>query len=406
MRVSDRFLQYVRYASLSKGCADPGEITIAKALERELCNLGLSDVRRDENAYVYGFLPATAGYEDRPAIGFFAHTDTADEHPAGAVHPVLHPDYDGGDVALTGRTLRVADFPHLKTLAGRTLITTDGTTLLGADDRAGAAEIITMLETVQAENIPHGRIAVCFTSDEERGSEGLDGIDLQAFGCDYAFTVDGGAEGELEYENFNAAGADFEIQGFNVHPGSSKDTMINAALVAMEINAMLPSAETPRDTEGYEGFYHLCDMRGDVEHAKLAYIVRDHSTERFESRLDTLRHIEKVINERWGKGTAALTITRQYRNMAEKIRPCFHIIELAKAAIRDAGLEPRVQPIRGGTDGAKLSYMGLPCPNLGTGGYAFHGPYEHCTAEGMEMAEKVLENIVRRFARQPQGADI
>lgn len=363
--------------------------------------MGLSDVRCDENAYVYGFLPATPGYEDKPAIGFFAHTDTADDHPVDAVHPVLHPDYDGGDVTLTGRTLRVADFPHLKTLAGRTLITTDGTTLLGADDRAGAAEIVTMLETVLAENIPHGRIAVCFTSDEEHGSEGLDGIDLRVFGCDYAFTVDGGAEGELEYENFNAAGADFEISGFNVHPGSSKDTMINAALVAMEINAMLPSAETPRGTEGYEGFYHLCDMRGDVGHAKLSYIVRDHSAERFESRLNTLRHIEKATNERWGKGTAALTITQQYRNMAEKIRPCFQIVELAEAAIRDAGLEPRVQPIRGGTDGAKLSYMGLPCPNLGTGGYAFHGPYEHCTVEGMEKAEKVLEYIVRRFVRQP-----
>ena len=399
MKAAERFLRYVRYASLSKTEAGVSPLSIAAALEEELRALGLSDVRRDGNAYVYGVLPAAPGYESRPSVGFLAHTDTADEHPDGAVQPVVHPDYDGGDVGLTGRTIRNADFPHLASLAGRTLITSDGTTLLGADNRAGVAEIVSMLEQVMAENIPHGRIAVCFTSDEERGSAGLDGIDLAAFGCDYAYTVDGGAEGELEYENFNAAGAELRIRGFSVHPGSSKDTMINACLVAMEANAMLPSGDTPRDTEGYEGFFHLCEMEGSVDEARLSYIVRDHDAARFEGRLDTLRHIEKVLNERWGEGTVTLEITQQYRNMAEKIRPCFHIVELAEAAIRDAGLEPVIRPIRGGTDGAKLSYMGLPCPNLGTGGYAYHGPYEHCTAEGMELAQKVLVNIVRRMAQ-------
>ena len=391
--VLDRFLSYLPYASDTK--ADPA---LPHALAAELTALGLQEVREDANHYVSGVLPATPGCENAPKLGFLAHTDTAADHPAGAVHPVLHENYDGGDVALEGRIIRVADFPHLKALAGRTLITGDGTTLLGADDRAGVAEILTMLETLIAEDRPHGRIAVCFSSDEEVGSPSMNDFDLAAWGCDYAFTVDGGPEGQLEYENFNAASAEFAVRGFSVHPGSSKDTMINASLVAMEINAMLPAGDTPRNTKGYEGFFHLTEMSGTVEEAKLSYIVRDHDAAKFDARLDMLRHIEALINERWGEGTAVLTVTPSYRNMAEKIRPCFHIVEKAEAAIRDAGLEPLISPIRGGTDGAKLSWKGIPCPNLGTGGYAFHGPYEHITAEGMQKAAEILLRLVGRFA--------
>ncbi len=391
--VLDRFLSYLPYAG--KTVKDPA---LAHLLADELRALGLQDVREDDNHYVTGRLPASAGCENAPRLGFLAHTDTAADLPAGAVHPVLHPAYDGGDVQLTGRVLRIADFPDLPGLAGRTLVTGDGTTLLGCDDRAGVAEIVTMLETVIEKGLPHGAIAVCFTADEEVGSPGLDGFDVAAFGCDYAFTVDGGPEGQLEYENFNAASADFAVRGFSVHPGSSKDTMINAALVAMEINAMLPAGDTPRNTKGYEGFYHLTDMAGNVDEAKLSYIVRDHDAAKFEARLDTLAHIAALENERWGEGTVTLTVTRSYRNMAEKIRPCFHIVEKAEAAIREAGCEPLISPIRGGTDGAKLSWKGIPCPNLGTGGYAFHGPYEHITAEGLQKSAEILLRLVGKFA--------
>ena len=391
--VLDRFLSYLPYAG--KTVKDPA---LAHLLADELRALGLRDVREDANHYVYGWLPAAKGCENAPKLGFLAHTDTAADLPAGAVHPVLHENYDGGDVQLGDRTLTTADFPDLPGLRGRTLITGDGTTLLGSDDRAGVAEILTMLESVIEKDLPHGRLAVCFSADEEEGSPGMEGFDVAAFGCDYAFTVDGGEEGELEYENFNAAAADFTVRGFSVHPGSSKDTMINAALVAMEINSMLPAGDIPRYTQGYEGFYHLTDMSGDVDEAKLSYIVRDHDAAKFEARLETLSHITELVNQRWGEGTVTQTITRSYRNMAEKIRPCFHIVEKAQAAIRNAGCEPHISPIRGGTDGARLSWMGLPCPNLGTGGYAFHGPYEHCTAEGLEKAAEILVRLVGKFA--------
>ena len=286
---------------------------------------------------------------------------------------------------------------HLKDLKGRTLITSDGTTILGADDKAGIAEIMTLAEQLISENIPHGPVSIAFTPDEEIGM-GASHFDLGEFRADFAYTLDGDTEGEIQYENFNAAKAVFEIRGVNVHPGSAKDIMVNASLVAMEINALLPAHETPRDTEGYNGFYHLTDMKGDTGFAELRYIIRDHDAEKFEERKKTLQNIEKSMNEKWGQDTVKLTITDQYRNMSEVISGCMHLIENAKKACENAGVTPLILPIRGGTDGAQLSFRGLPCPNLGTGGHGYHGPYEHITAEGMEAACRVALELVKIYA--------
>jgi tripeptide aminopeptidase len=308
--------------------------------------------------------------------------------------------YDGKNVLLNEEKeiwLTTEDFPELLELVGQDLIVTDGTTLLGADDKAGVAEIMAMAEYLLAHpEISHGKICIGFTPDEEIGA-GADHFDVARFGADFAYTVDGDVEGGIEYENFNAAGATFEINGFNIHPGSAKDKMINASLIAMEINSLLPADEIPSKTEGYEGFFHLTDMEGCVEHATLKYIIRDHSAESFARRCELARQIEKKINATYGEGTVILTLKEQYRNMEEKIRPCFHVVETAKQAVVAAGLEPIIKPIRGGTDGARLSFEGLPCPNLGTGGYAFHGPYEHITVEGMDKAVEILLGIVRLY---------
>lgn len=404
MKAYERLLNYVKVFTTSDEASGTTPSTkrqfdLANQLVQEMKEIGISDVRVDEKCYVYGVIPATEGYENAPKIGFIAHMDTAPDFSGEHVNPQIIENYDGGDVKLgeSGRVLSVKDFPHLPSLKGRTLITTDGTTLLGADDKAGIAEIMTLAEILITENIPHGKVCVSFTPDEEIGS-GADAFDVPGFGADFAYTVDGGAENEIEYENFNACGAKVTIKGFSVHPGSSKDTMINASLVAMEFNAMLPSGDTPRDTDGYEGFFHLHDMKGDVSEAELEYIVRDHSEMMFECRQETMRHIEKILNEKYGAGTVALEIKQQYRNMKEKIEPCMHLIENAKMAAKSAGMVPETVPIRGGTDGARLSFMGLPCPNLGTGGYAYHGPYEHITAEGMDLAVEVLKGIVALYA--------
>ena len=404
MKAYERLLNYVKVHTTS---CDESETTpstqrqfdLGNQLAREMKALGVSDVRIDEKCYVYGVIPATAGLEGAPAIGFIAHMDTAPDFSGENVKPQIIENYDGGDVALgTERVLAVKDFPHLAKLGGRTLITTDGTTLLGADDKAGVAEIMTLAEELLKGDIPHGKICIGFTPDEEVG-RGADFFDVEGFGAQFAYTMDGDAENQIEYENFNACGANVTFKGFSVHPGSSKDTMINASLVAMEFNNMLPSGDTPRDTEGYEGFFHLCGMSGDVSDAKLEYIVRDHSAEMFECRKETLRHITKLLQEKYGSDAVTLEIIEQYRNMKEKIEPCMHLIENAKQAIRDAGMVPVEVPIRGGTDGARLSYMGLPCPNLGTGGHAFHGPYEHITAEGMDLAVEVMKGIVKLYAK-------
>lgn len=396
----ERFLQYARIhtASSEESSSVPTterQFVLANLLAEELKSIGVADAAVDECCYVYGSLPATKGYESAPKLGFIAHMDTAPDFSGEGVCPQILPNYDGEDVPLGNgeRSLTNARFPHLKTLKGRTLIVTDGTTLLGADDKAGIAEIITALEYMISNGLPHGKLSVCFTPDEEVGS-GADHFDLTRFDCDFAYTCDGGPENEIEYENFNAAEAIFTTHGVNVHPGEAKNIMVNALLLAIECNAMLPSAETPALTEGYEGFFHLMKLNGTVETARAEYIVRDHSFESFSARLDTLRHIEKTMNERYGDGAVELSVREQYRNMKEKIEPCFHLIENAKLAMERAGLVPKIVPIRGGTDGARLSYMGLPCPNLGTGGYAYHGPYEHITAEGMDAAVQVLLNLV------------
>ena len=399
MKVQDRLLKYVAYWTTSdeSGSVIPSserEFALGRELKQELEDLGLSRVILTDHCYVYGLLPATSGMEDRKAIGFIAHMDTAPDYSGENVKPQIIENYDGSDILLKGSNtyLKVSDFPTLETLTGRTLITTDGTTLLGADDKAGIAEIITALEQIITEGTPHGDIWIGFTPDEEIGA-GADLFDLDYFKADFAYTVDGDYEGEVAYENFNAASADFIIHGVNVHPGEAKDIMVNAALLATEIVSRLPKAETPAHTEGREGFYHLTDMSGDVAFAKLSFIVRDHDKDIFESRLNLLRTIEVEMNQEYGAGTVELTITHSYENMLSVIEQHMDVIERAQNAIRESGLEPISRPVRGGTDGARLSFMGLPCPNLGTGGYGFHGPYEHISVEGMETAVRIIKSI-------------
>lgn len=404
MRAYERLLKYVAIPTPSDehSTSTPTsacQFDLARLLADEMTGMGLADVRLDERCYVYAKLPATEGCERAVKIGFIAHVDTSPDFNGAGVHPRIIHDYDGGNVGLgnSGRVLDTDKFPHLPRLRGRTLIVTDGTSLLGADDKAGVAEIMTMLEHFISSDEPHGQISVCFTPDEEVGA-GADHFDISGFDAQYAYTVDGGEEGEVVFENFNASAATFTVNGFNIHPGSAKDTMVNAQLLAMEINSMLPTGQTPRDTENYQGFYHLHAMQGNVERATLHYIVRDHSAELFAEREATLRRIADDMNRRYGAGTVELTIREQYRNMREQILPCYHVVENALEATREQGIEPIIRPIRGGTDGARLSYMGLPCPNLGTGGYAFHGPYEHITAEAMDIQTAILCGIVRRYA--------
>ena len=399
MKVEERLLKYISYWTTSdeNNTSIPTsdrEFTLARELEQELQTLGLSKVTLTDHCYVYGLLPATADMEGKKSIGFIAHMDTAPDYSGENVKPQIIPDYDGKDVLLkgSGAYLKVSDFPTLAGLKGRTLITTDGTTLLGADDKAGIAVILTAIEQIIAENIPHGDIWVGFTPDEEVGM-GADLFDLDYFKADYAYTIDGDYEGEVAYENFNAASAVFEITGVNVHPGEAKDIMINAALVACEIASMLPEEETPAHTTGREGFYHLTDMSGDVASAKLSYIIRDHDKDIFESRLNRLRTIEVEINQKYGAGTVSLDIRHSYENMLSVIEQVPYVVDLAREAISACGLEPISRPVRGGTDGARLSFMGLPCPNLGAGGYGFHGPYEHVTVEGMETSVKIVKEL-------------
>lgn len=404
MRAYERLLKYVAVHTASDENSETVPSTmrqfdLAKLLVEEMKELGISDARVDEHCYVYGSLPAAPGCEKAPKIGLIAHMDTAPDFCGENVHPVLIENYDGEDVALgsSGRVLSVKQFPHLKNLKGKTLITTDGTTLLGADDKAGIAEILTVIEELIGRKLPHGPIRIAFTPDEEIG-RGPDAFDVPGFDADFAYTVDGGEEGGIEYETFNACSARWQVNGFNVHPGTAKDTMINALSVAIEINSLLPAAEVPEHTEGYEGFYHLMHMDGNVESARMSYIIRDHDRSVFEARKRCMRQIEKYINEKYGAGTAVLTLKDSYYNMAEKILPYPFLTDIPKEAAREAGLKLTILPVRGGTDGSKLSFMGLPCPNLGTGGYAFHGPFEHTTAEGMDLSVKMIIDILGRFA--------
>lgn len=402
MKASERLLKYaVIYTGSDEDHAEqtpstPEQMTLAQVLAKDMRDIGLTDVSVDVHAYVYGFLPATAGREQCPPIGFIAHIDIVNEFGTSEIHPQIVKEYDGGEIALgtSGRTLDTVQFPDLKQAIGKTVITTDGTTVLGADDKAGVAEILTMCERLVQDNLPHGKICVCFTPDEEIG-HGAALLDLEKFGASYAYTVDGGAPNEVEWETFYAAAADWSIAGVSVHPGDAKDKMVNAALVAMEINGMLPPDEIPAKTQGREGFFHLCDMSGDVSAAKLSYIIRDHDAEKFSQRKQTMREIERKINETYGAGTAALTLREQYRNMAEILQHHPDVVEQAKRAIRAVGLTPVSNPVRGGTDGAQLSFRGLPCPNLGTGAYALHGPYEHAIAEQMDVMTEILLHIAQ-----------
>lgn len=400
MTALERFLRYVRIHTASsenteRTPTEEREFDLSRVLEEEMRALGMERVFVDEHAYAYGFLPATAGCEDRPCVGFIAHLDTIPDFSGENVQPQLIENYDGGDVALgtSGRVLTAEVNPRLPELRGHTLVTTDGTTVLGADDKAGIAAIMTACERVLASGKPHGAVAVCFTPDEEVG-HGAALLDLERFGADFAYTVDGGELNEINFETFNAASAKWEIAGFNIHPGSAKDKMINASLVAMEINAMLPAGAVPERTEDYEGFFHLTDMSGTVEKAELSYILRDHDAHGLAEKEKLMRLIEKQINEKYGPGTAKLTIREQYRNMAEKLGARMEIVELAEKAVRSLGLEPVRVPIRGGTDGSQLSFRGLLCPNIGTGGYACHGPYEHTSAENLDAVARLVEAII------------
>lgn len=396
MKVEERFLNYVSYWTTSdeESGTHPSsarQFELAKHLEQELLKLGLEKVILTEHCYVYGFLPATEGMESCKSVGFIAHMDTAPDFSGKDVKPQIISQYNGEDVELKGThdILKTSDFPSLKSLKGRTLITTDGTTLLGADDKAGIAVILTAMEELISSNVPHGAIWVGFTPDEEVGA-GADLFDLDYFKADYAYTLDGDYEGEVAYENFNAASAVFTVKGVNVHPGEAKNIMVNAAAVACEIQSSLPENETPSHTEGREGFYHLTDMSGDVASSTLSYIVRDHDKNCFEKRLNKLHALEVEMNQKYGTGTVTLSISNSYSNMLEIIEQHPYVVELAREAIQSVGLEPISRPVRGGTDGARLSFMGLPCPNLGTGGYGFHGPYEHITVEGMETSVKIV----------------
>ena len=405
MRAYERLLQYAKVYTTSDPASGTHPSTarqfdLAHLLVEEMQALGIADAAVDEHCYVYGSLPAAPGCEGLPCLGLIAHMDTSPDASGENVRPVIHENYDGRDVQLpgSGAVMKVSAFPFLASMKGETLITSDGTTLLGADDKAGIAEILTAVETVIRDGLPHGRLAIAFTPDEEIG-EGADLFDLERFGADFAYTVDGGDVGGIEYENFNAAAATVTIRGLSVHPGSAKDTMINASNLAMEYHLALPRMARPETTEGRQGFYHLCQMYGDVNEAKLGYILRDHDAACLEYKKEMLFQIAAWMNGRYGAGTVAVEIKDSYRNMIEKIRPHFHLVETARTAIRMAGLEPEELPVRGGTDGATLSWKGLPCPNLGTGGFNFHGVYECTTAERMDKAAEVVGNIIALYAK-------
>lgn len=406
MELLDRFLRYIKVHTTSDSESETvpttaRQLDLAKILCADLKEIGIEDAHISEFGYVYGSISASAGCEAAPALGLIAHMDTSPQFSGENVNPQIIPNYDGKNVQLgtSGRELDTDMFPWLPTLAGRTLITTDGTTLLGADDKAGVTAIFCAVEKVLKEGLPHGKICVAFTPDEEVG-KGPAHFDVKGFGADFAYTVDGGPENEVSYDNFNAAAAAVKVNGFSIHPGESKGKMVNAGLVLFEFNSMLPAGDTPRNTEEYQGFFHMLDISGDVDSAVSHYIIREHDKHLFEGRKQTMLHIAELLNEKYGKGTVTVEIRDQYRNMREIIEQYPMLMDYADQAMRSIGLEPLHTPTRGGTDGATLSFMGLPCPNLGTGGYAFHGPFEHVTLEGMEKSRDVLLGLIKLFAEK------
>jgi len=398
-KLINRFSKYLSFPTTSNDASETypstsEQLVLGDFLVEELKLLGLTEVEKDQNGYVTATLPANTDVT-APVIGFIAHIDTAPDMP-GISAPVIIENYTGNDIVLdkeTNTILATTDFPELKNYIGQTLLTTDGKTLLGADDKAGIAEIICAMEyLIQHPEIKHGKIRVAFTPDEEIG-KGVLHFDVAKFGCDFAYTLDGGMLGELEYENFNAAGATITIQGRNVHPGYAKNKMVNSQLIAMEFNAMLPEFQRPQYTDHYEGFYLLTKMEGTVENSKLNYIVRDHDKQLFEQKKEFMHKITAFLNEKYGADRVKCEIKEQYKNMREMVEPVFHIVERAKQAMIDAGVVPIVKPIRGGTDGANLSFKGLPCPNIFAGGHNFHGKYEFIPVESMEKAVQVIVNI-------------
>ncbi|MDE6294517.1 MAG: peptidase T [Muribaculaceae bacterium] len=404
MNVVDRFLSFVKFDTQSDDETNmtpstPGQMEFAKYLKGELEKMNLEEITLDENGYLMATLPSNVE-KDVPVVGFIAHLDTAPDMSGKHVNPRIVSNYDGGDITLNESQniiLSPSEFPEMLNYLGQDLIVTDGTTLLGADDKAGIAEIISAVAYLQAHpEIKHGKIRIAFNPDEEIG-KGAHKFDVERFGCEFAYTMDGGAVGELEYENFNAAGAKITIKGRNVHPGTAKHKMVNSIRVANQFISMLPRWETPEHTEGYEGFYHLVAINGSVEETTLYYIIRDHDRARFESRKREIEHLVAKTNEEF-PGSCTAEITDQYYNMREKIEPVMHIISLAEEAMREAGIEPHVQPIRGGTDGAQLSFKGLPCPNIFAGGENFHGRYEYVPIPSMEKACQVIINIARKLA--------
>ena len=404
MELKERFLKYVGFDTQS----DPEsgtfpstakQLVLLNYLADEMRDLGLQDVEVDDNGYVMGTVPASPGYEQCAVIGLISHVDTSPDMSGADVKPQIIENYDGGDILLNGRlTMKVADFPELGFYKGHTLITTDGTTLLGADDKAGVAEIMTAAEyLIKHPEIEHGKIRIGFTPDEEIG-RGVDYFDVKRFGATFAYTVDGGFEGELEYENFNAASARIEVQGRNIHPGYAKDKMINALQVVNELNNLLPPFQRPEHTEGYEGFYHLVSIKGEVENASSEYIIRDHSRVKFEQKKSFLQAAVDLLTQKYGDGVIRLTLKDQYYNMREMVESYPELVEKAFKAMEMSGVVPIVRPIRGGTDGARLSYMGLPCPNLFTGGMNFHGKYEYCSLDTMEKAVRTILNLINLWS--------
>ncbi len=401
-KVVERFLKYAKIDTQSDEYSESTpstqkQLTLAKLLVSELEDLELNDISLDENGYVMATLEANTGENKFPVIGLIAHMDTSPDFTAEKVNPLIHQNYDGGDIILNKEkniVLSPVDFPELPNYKGQDIITTDGTTLLGADDKAGIAEIITALEWLKEHpEIKHGTVRVAFTPDEEIG-RGADHFDVKKFNADFAYTVDGGEIGELEFENFNAALATIHFKGRNVHPGTAKDQMVNSMLLAMEFNGLLPAAERPEHTTGYEGFFHLIDMSGTVENSKLRYLIRDHNMERFSHRKNLMEQAAGFLKTKYGDEYINLKIKDQYFNMLEKIKPVYYIVERAEKAMLACGVEPLKKPIRGGTDGSRLSYMGLPTPNLFTGGHNFHGRFEYIPVQSMEKAVEVIVKIL------------
>jgi len=402
MKVHERFLNYVKYDTQSVPDVDKipsseKQKDLARCLVEEMKAIGIKDACMDENGYVYGTVPKNTD-KNIPVIGFIAHMDTAPDMPGNDIKAKIVYNYDGKNIVLNEEkniVMKTETFEHLADYAGNDLIVTDGTTLLGADDKAGIAEIMSMAEFfINNPDIEHGDIKIGFTPDEEVGN-GAELFNVKEFGADFAYTVDGGKLGELEYENFNAASAKIEISGVNIHPGSAKDKMVNSILIAIEFQNMLPVRETPENTDEYEGFYHLTDIHGEVEKTKLDYIIRDHNLEKFNKKKERIEIIASYLNEKYGVGTVKVEMTDSYYNMKEKILPHMHIIETAKKAMENLNIKPIIVPIRGGTDGARLSYMGLPCPNLCTGGHNFHGRYEYIPVQSMEKVVELLIEIVK-----------